>query len=107
MVVESSGTQTASIGTEHSLATPSTAKTRVLFVDASALASTEVLELRFKGAVLSAGTERLILLQSYTGVLADPGTQSPPIVMPQGGTITLKQTSGTGRAFPWSVITLD
>jgi hypothetical protein len=107
VVVESSGTQTASIGTEHSLATPSTAKTRVLFVDASALASTEVLELRFKGAVLSAGTERLILLQSYTGVLADPGTQSPPIVMPQGGTITLKQTSGTGRAFPWSVITLD
>lgn len=107
MVVESSNTQTAVIGTEHTLATPSTAKTRVLFVDANALASTEVLELRFKGAVLAAGTERLILLQSYTGALSDPGTQSPPIVMPQGGTITLKQTSGTGRSFPWAILTLD
>ena len=107
MNVESSGTQTAVIGTEHSLATPSTAKTRVLIVDVNALAATEVLELRFKAKVLTGGTERLVLLQSYTGTVSDPITESPPIVMPFGGTITLKQTSGTGRAFDWSVCTLD
>lgn len=107
MIVESSGTQTAVISTEHSLATPSTAKTRVLIVDAANMVSGDTLELRIKGPVLSAGTERLIRLSTYSGVLNEPHTQSPPIVMPQGGTITLKQTAGTGRSFPWAVISLD
>lgn len=107
MVVESSGTQTAVISTEHSLATPSTAKTRVLVVDTANLAAGETLELRLKGPVLAAGTERLIRLVTFTGTLNEPNVQSPPVLMPQGGTITLKQTTGTGRAFPWAVITLD
>lgn len=106
-VVESFGTQTAVVGTEHTLATPSTSKTRVLLVDAAALVAGEGLELRIKGPVLASGTERLILLEPFTGVLADPHTQSPPVVMPQGGTITLKQISGTARSFPWAIVTLD
>lgn len=107
MVVESSNTQTAVIGTEHNLATPSTGKTRVLLVDGTALVATETVELRFYGPVLVSGTNALIKLTSFTGVLTEPHTQSPPIVMPQGGTISLKQTSGTGRAFPWAICTLD
>jgi hypothetical protein len=107
MIVESSGTQTAVISTEHTLASPATAKTRVLLVDVSALIATEVLELRFKGPVLSAGSTQLIKLQTYTGVVAEPFTQSMPFLMPQGGSVTLKQTSGTGRAFPWAICTLD
>lgn len=107
MIVENSGTQTAVVGTEHTLASPTTAKTRVLVVDASALTAGEVLELRFKGAVLFSGAVQEDIVGSFTGVLTSPGTVSPPIPMPQGGSITLKQTSGTGRAFPWSIITLD
>lgn len=76
-------------------------------MDVNALAAGEVLELRIKGKVLSSSTERLILLQTYVGTVSDPHTQSPPIPMPQGGTITLKQTSGTGRSYDWAVITLD
>jgi hypothetical protein len=105
--VESSGTQTATLTTEHSLATPATLKTRVLAVDANALVAGETLTLRFKGAVLSAGTERLIREAVFTGPLAEPHIQSMPVVMPQGGTITLTQTGGTGRAYPWAVLTLD
>jgi hypothetical protein len=107
MQVETSGTQTATIGTEHDLATPSTAKTRVLIVDAAALAATEVLELRIKAPVLSGGTVSLVTLAGFTGALAEPHIQSPPVVMPQGGTFTLRQVSGTGRAFPWAILTLD
>ena len=107
MVVESSGTQTATLTTEHNLATPATAKTRVLVVDANALVGGETLTLRFKGAVLSAGTERLIRESVFAGPLSEPHIQSPPIVMPQGGTITLRQDGGTGRSFPWAVIVLD
>lgn len=107
MQVESSGTQTAVIGTEHTLSAPSAAKTRVLLVDVSALAAGEVLWLRFYGPVLSGGAPQSIIQQTFTGVLADPHTQSPPILLPQGGTITLQQTTGTGRSFPWAVSTLD
>lgn len=107
IAVESSGTQTAVIGTEHNLATPSTTKTRSLLVDAAALAATEVLELRIYGPVLAAGTNSLVRMVSFTGALTESHIQSVPIVMPQGGTISLKQTSGTGRAFPWAVVTLD
>lgn len=106
-VVESSGTQTAVIGTEHTLASPSTNKTRVLLVDAGNLVSTEVVEFRAYGPVLSGGVSQLIRLSSFTGVVPEPNTESPPFVMPQGGSFSLKQTSGTGRAFPWAVITLD
>ena len=107
MLAESSGTQTAVVGTEHTLASPTTAKTRVLLVDAATLTAGEVLELRVKGAVLSAGTVRLIHLETVTGVVAEPHVQSMPFVMPQGGSFTLKQTSGTARSFPWVIITLD
>lgn len=105
--VESSGTQAATIGTEHNLATPATTKTRVLLVDGVNLASGEALELRFYGPVLASGANSLIRLVSFTGSLTEPHIQSVPIVMPQGGTISLKQTSGTGRSFPWAIITLD
>lgn len=106
-VIESSGTQTATLTTEHSLATPTTMKTRVLLIDAAALVAGETLTLRIKGKVLTGGTERLIREAVFTGPLSEPNIQSMPTVMPFGGTFTLTQTGGTGRSFDWSVITLD
>jgi len=58
VVVESSGTQTAVIGTEHTLASPTTAKTRQLVVDLSNLANGDVVELKVRRKVLAAGAER-------------------------------------------------
>ncbi len=60
MVVETSGTQTATIGTEHSLATPAASKIRALLVDTVNLIAGDVVELRFKAAVLSAGAQSLV-----------------------------------------------
>ena len=107
MIVEVSGTQTAVVGTEHTLASPTTAKTRALLVNVFAMLAGDTVELRISGAVLADGTPRLILMSTFSGVAGAPHTQSPPILMPQGGAVTLKQTSGTARAFPWAIITLD
>jgi len=107
MVVETSGTQTAVVGTEHTLASPTTAKTRVLLVDVAAQLAGDIVELRISGPVLASGTSQVIIMSKFSGVVADPHTQSWPAIMPHGGTVTLKQTAGTARAYPWDIITLD
>lgn len=107
MQIESSGTLTATLGTEHTLAAPSAAKTRVLVVDAAAMTLGETVTMRFKGPVLSGGTERLIREATFSGPLSEAHVQSPPILMPQGGTVTLTQAGGTGRSYPWALLALD
>lgn len=107
LVAESSGTQTAVIGTEHSLAAPTTNKTRVLRVDCGAMVAGDTVELRIKTKVLSGGVEREQQNVTYANALGSPIVESIPISSNQGATFTLKQTTGTGRAFPWAVLTLD
>ncbi len=107
MIVESSGTQTAVIGTEHALAAPTTAKTRVLWVDLAPLATGDVVELRVSAPVLSGGVSRLVKLATFTGIQAEPGAAGLPFSMGFGGSFTLKQTTGVARSFPWRVDVLD
>src|SRR5437588_10307991 len=107
IAVESSGTQTAVINTEHSLAAPATSKTRVLRVDLGAMASGDTVELRIKSAVLAAGTVRDQWYQTYANTIGVTIIESVPVSANQGATFTLKQTTGTGRAYPWAVLTLD
>ena len=105
--VESSGSQTAVIGTEHTLASPTTAKTRQLVVDLVNLVNGDVVELRVKRMCLAAGTVREWMCATYANVQAGPMVLSIPCPSPHGATFTLKQTVGTGRVFPWSVETID
>lgn len=107
LAIESSGTQTAVIGTEHSLATPSTGKTRVLRVDLGAMVAGDTVEIRIKSAVIAAGTVRDQWYMTYANAIGVAIIESVPISSDVGATFTLKQTTGTGRAFPWKVLTLD
>src|SRR3989442_36737 len=102
---ESSGTQTATISTEHSLAAPTTANVRILVVDTNAMANGDVLELRIKQKVLSGGTERVAFYAAFANVQFEPILISLPVAQFRGGTFTLTQTAGTGRAFPWQILT--
>ncbi len=108
IAIESSGTQTAVINTEHSLAAPTSAAARILEIDTVNMASGDVLELRIKVAALSAGTQRVLYFQKYLD--AQPTDDlikiSVPVPSSQGATFTLKQTAGTGRDFPWAILTL-
>jgi len=105
--VESSGTQTAVIGTSHTLAAPSTNKTRVLRVDLSAMLAADTLELHVQTFVLASGTLRDQYYQTFANSVGVPIIETVPVSSNQGATYILKQTAGTGRSFPWAVLTLD
>lgn len=110
--VASSGTQTATISTEHTLLTQSSAKTCVLQVNLVNLANGDTVELRIynktlTGDTLTPGTTLPLYLATYQNAVAEPVVQSVPIPVGYGAVFTLLQTAGTGRNFDWHVLTLD
>jgi hypothetical protein len=110
VTAQGSGTQTATIGTEHTLLDVATAGTYTFHVDTVNMAAVDTLELRVYQMVLTGGTRRVAYLARYTDA---PSTDdlikiSVPISneLTDAGALrfTLKQTSGTGRSFPWKVL---
>ncbi len=100
--VDASGSQTATINTEHSLDTPTTAATYVLGVDTVNMVLGDLVELRVYDMV--DGTNyRQVWKSTYQHAQINNGKVSPPIAVTTQAKFTLKQTAGTGRAFPWSV----
>lgn len=100
--VDSSGTQTATISTEHSLATPTTVATYVLSVDTVNMALGDLLELRCYDMV--DGTNyRQMWKGTFQHVQVNVAKASPPISVTTQAKFTLKQVAGTGRNFPWSL----
>lgn len=104
--VIASGTQTATISTEHDLATDTANHTYVLGVDTAALTAGDLVELRLYTKILSGGTERLAYVASYQHAQGEPAKYSVPVPANIHLRATLKQTAGTGRAFPWALLAL-
>lgn len=112
ITLQGSGTQTAVIGTEHTLLDVAIAGTFVLEVDAATLAAGDVLELRIYKKTLSGGTLRVAYMMRYYD--AQPTDDAYKISVPvsndlaEAATVrfTLKQPTngGTGRAYPWKVM---
>lgn len=104
---KTSGTQTATVTTEHTLATITDAGTYVLAVDTINMVNGDILELRAKVKVLSGGTTRQYVLAVYANAQGDPIKMSIPVPTLHEVVYTLKQTAGAaGRDFPWEVILL-
>ena len=106
--VESSGNQTAVIGTEHTLDTLADGGVYQCEVDTANMAAGDVLELRIAKPVLAGGTARVMFYAMFTG--AQPAEDRLKVSVPfavdataAGCLVTLKQTAGTGRAYPWSI----
>ena len=99
--------QTAVIGTEHTLDTITTAGTYVLLVDTNAMVLIDELELRVKTKVRSVGTTRQAYIATYKHNQGSPVKISIPVTSINEILFTLKQISGTGRAFPWEIVRLD
>ena len=102
------GTQTAVIGTEHVLNTtsPETADgIYQLWINCAAMAFGDVTEIRIKEKVVAAGTQVTI----ETAILSNaPSTDSAvwvsmSLLLGHGWDMTIKQTAGTGRAYPYSI----
>jgi len=104
--VVASGTQTATLNTEHTLNTDTSNKTYVLGVDLNALVNGETVELRVYTKMLSGSTSRLAYIATYVNVQGIPNVFSPPITANNECKVTLKQIGGTGRAFDWVLLSL-
>lgn len=109
MAVKASGTQTAVLTTEHTLATVTPAvagEAMELQVDISALQANEIVTLKIKSNVLTAGAVGTMYPKSFNAeqALITPIVVLPPILFDQNAVFTLTQTNGTGRSFPWKVL---
>jgi hypothetical protein len=103
--VDSSGTQTATIGTEHTLAAGSTTNaTYVFHVRLNNLTYGDNVELRVYTMTLAAGSLELIWKSTHTHVPICTVVQSPPVPSDQSIKVSLKQTAGTGRSFDWKLL---
>lgn len=110
VTAHASGTQTATVTTEHFLTSPNVAGTFTLHVDTVNLAAGDVLELRVYQMVLTGGTQRVAYLARYAD--AQPTDDLIKISVPISNELTdtnslrfsLTQTKGTGRAFPYKVL---
>lgn len=110
VTVQASGTQSATVTTEHTLASINVAGVFSLHVDTNAMAAGDVLELRIYQIILTAGTSRVVSMGMYYG--AQSTDDAIKISIPIGNDLTdtdslkftLKQTFGTGRSFPWKVL---
>lgn len=114
VTAQGSGTQTATISTEHTLLDVAVAGTFTLHVDANAMASGDTLELRIYQIVLTGGTRRQAYLDSWTGAQDSSTNNLSPIKisvpisseLTDAGSLrfTLKQPAGTGRSFPFKIL---
>jgi hypothetical protein len=101
------GTQTATIGTEHTLATSTTGKTYVLVVDTVNMVNGDELELRLKTKARTGNGSQVAYTAAYANVQATLNKYSVPVPANIELVATLKQTAGTGRNFIWSLLSID
>ena len=110
VIAQATGTQTATVTTEHVLADVAVTGVFQLIVDTVNLADGDVLELRVYQIVLTGGTGRVVLQGLFYG--AQPTTDliktSVPVVNDltdsQSLRFTLTQAFGSSRSFPWKVV---
>lgn len=110
LIVTASGTQTATVGSNHDLTTLTGPKTFTLMIDTSNMvfgSTNDELELRIKTKALTGGTERLTYYAYFVGAQDMPVKISIPVPVPYTATVSLKQTFGTSRNFDWNITTPD
>lgn len=104
--LEASGTQAATVTTEHVLSTLTVSKSLQCQVDISPLVAGEYVELKVKSKILSGGTTRTVLsgIFSWRDAAIDPIVILEPMISDQELVFTLKQMNGTTRSFPWKIL---
>ena len=105
-----SGTQTAVIGTEHTLSSVTAAGVFTFEIDTINMAAGDVLVLKIYKIILTGGVSRILYEMNYYGV--QPTDDVIKVSLPVGNDLTdtnslkytLTQTFGTGKNYPWKVL---
>lgn len=101
------GSQTATINTEHTLATSTTGKTYILAVSLANMVNGDIVELRLKTKLRTGDASQLAYLRTYAHLRGELNVYSVPVPANVEIIATLKQVAGTGRAFIWSLLSID
>lgn len=104
LISPASGTQSATISTEHTLTTKTTTGIYVLRVDVAAMASGDTTVIRIKTKTLSGGTARIEQEVTLSGAQNIAAWVSEPVPVDVEIACTLTQTAGTGRSYPWKLL---
>jgi hypothetical protein len=102
-----SGTQAATIGTEHTLNNITTGiGVYVLTVDTTPMVLGDILQIFIKTKVTSGSSFVVAYKISYSDAQEEANKYSVPVPVASGlGIIcTLKQTNGTGKSFVWNLL---
>lgn len=110
--IAASGSQTATLDTDHTLATqagPTGGAVYQLRVDAVNLANGERLILTLRSRARAADTTRQLYHATFEHAQASPIKDSPMVAVEVGNELVavLRQEGGTGRAFPWALRRVD
>lgn len=99
-----SGTQAATIDSLHVLSAQTGVGAYVFEIDTSALKSGDTLEIHVRNKILSGGTLADTQFVELSGVQEVPNWRSDAILSDVEISPAIKQTSGTGRSFPWKLL---
>ena len=101
-----SGSLAAVVGTEHTLATKTLTGVYVVVVDLSALAAGDTATLKIKTRIASGQNSHLAKTYSFTDAQAVANVYSDPVPIDTEIAVTLTQSAGTARTFPWKLLRL-
>ncbi len=104
---DDTGSQTATIDTEHDVKTYTASNIYVYTIEVNNLADGDVVEFRVYKKDQGSGTDREIDRQTLSHAQAQGWAKFPPFFLPFGGKFTILQTAGTGRSFDWHIDTLE
>ena len=101
-----STTELSLISGNSTLQSSTTAGIYQVFLDLSALAAQDAFRLRIKEVVVSGGTQRVILDETFApngGAFATPNYASPALQLMNGWDVTVIKNDGTDRIIPYSI----
>ena len=110
VAAHASGTQSATVTTEHSLTTVTVTGVFTFHVDCVNMAAGDIVELRVYQIILTGGTKHVLLFTTFYGAQLTDDTvkMSIPVANELGDAssleFTLKQTFGTSRNYAWKVL---
>jgi hypothetical protein len=98
-----SGTQTATVTTEHTLTTQTNNKFYTAYIDLTNMVSGDTVEIRVSLIVKTAGSHILYYLGTYSGAQTNPLVYIASLPSDISWKLTLKQTTGTSRNYDYRI----
>lgn len=96
--------------TEYSLPNNSTSLAAIttdgvyqVFLDLSALTTTEEYLIQVKEKVTSGGTQQVVYSATVVGKQSTPAWVSPSLILMHGWDVTIDRVAGTDRSISWSI----